>query len=408
MIDNFQIISKEKELDKQLLLLFILSFLLFLVPVLRFISLIILLFIVFYFLFRFDFLKTKKDFFGFMIAKIKLERELINAGFYVKLQSQKDGKIFVKLPKVQIFRKSDFSIIVRINSSIDNFEKMEKLDLSPVFEGYRQMGVSNTKERNRLIFKLERIDFDRQLKIKTIDEMKEINWRSDLIVIDRLTSISSFAHLLLTGQTGSGKTYGLLYLLLFYKMKNADVSVCDPKLSDLADLGKKLDCKSATSKDDIIEEVKQTFVEMERRKQQRQQENWKISTTATQNGLNLKILIIDEFASLQLKMDKKELTELLNYLYQIILEGRALGVFVILGMQQANATVLPTALREQFSSIFVLGNSGEQTKNVAFQEKAQKIPDFPLAIGEGWCLNSYEIDLRFVRFPRLLFLNEFG
>ncbi|MGQ3449909.1 AAA family ATPase [Streptococcus pneumoniae] len=406
MIDNFQIISKEKELDKQLLLLFILSFLLFLVPVLRFISLIILLFIVFYFLFRFDFLETKKDFFSFMIAKIKLEREMINAGFYVKLQSQKDGRIFVKLPKVQIFRKSDFSIIVRINSSIDNFEKMEKIDLSPVFEGYRQMGVSNVRERNQLVFQLEKIDFDRQLKIKIINEIKEINWRSDLIVIDRLTSINASAHLLLTGQTGSGKTYGLLYLLLCYRLRNADVSVCDPKLSDLADLSRKLGCRSGTSKEEIIEEVRQTFLEMERRKQQRQQEKWKISSTATQNGLNLKILIIDEFASLQLKLDKKELAELLNYLYQIILEGRALGVFVILGLQQANATVLPTALREQFSSIFVLGNSGYQTKNVAFQEKAQKIPEFPLKTGEGWCLNSSEIDLRFVRFPHLLFLNE--
>lgn len=406
MIDNFQIISNEKELDKQLFLLFILSFLLFLVPFLRFISLIILFSIVFYFLFRFDFFKTKKDFFRFMISKIKLEREMINAGFYVKLKSQKDGKIFVKLPKIEISRQSDFVILVKINSSIDNFEKLEKLDLSPIFQGFRQMMVSNTEERNQLIFKLERIDFDRQLKIRSIDELNKINWRSDKIVIDRLTLINAFAHLLLTGQTGSGKTYGLLYLLLFYKMKNADVSVCDPKLSDLADLSKKLGCKSATSKDEIMEEVHQTFLEMERRKQQRQQENWGISTTATQNGLNLKILIIDEFASLQLKMDKKELAELLNYLYQIILEGRALGVFVVLGLQQANATVLPTALREQFSSIFVLGNSGEQTKNVAFQEKAQKIPEFPLKTGEGWCLNSSEIDLRFVRFPQLLFLNE--
>lgn len=407
MIDNFQVVSKEKELDKQLLLLFVLSFLLLIIPLFRFISIVILILTCLYYLVRFDFLKTKKDFFNFMIAKIKLERELINAGFYIKLKSQKDRQIFVKLPKIEISRQSNFVILVKINSSIDNFEKLEKLDLSPAFLGFRQMGVSNTKERNRLVFKLERIDFDRQLKIKTIDEMKEINWRSDLIVIDRLTSISSFAHLLLTGQTGSGKTYGLLYLLLFYKMKNVDVSVCDPKLSDLADLGKKLDCKSATSKDEIIEEVHQTFLELERRKQQRQREEWKISTTATQNGLNLKILIIDEFASLQLKLDKKELAELLNHLYQIILEGRALGVFVILGLQQANATVLPTALREQFSSIFVLGNSGEQTKNVAFQEKAQKIPEFPLKIGEGWCLNSSEIDLRFVRFPYLLFLNEF-
>lgn len=406
MISDFQIISREKELDRQLLLLLILSLFLFIIPLFRFISIVILILTCFYYLVRFDFLKTKKDFFSFMVAKIKLERELINSGFYVKLKSQKDRQILVKLPKVQIFRKSDFSIIVRINSSIDNFEKMEKLDLSPVFEGYRQMGVSNTKERNKLIFQLEKIDFDRQLKVRTIDEIDDINWRSDLIVIDRLTSVSAFSHLLLTGQTGSGKTYGLLYLLLSYKRKKADLSVCDPKLSDLADLSRKLGCRSATSKVEIMEEIKQTFLEMERRKKQRQKENWKISTTATQNGLNLKILIIDEFASLQLKMDKKELAELLNYLYQIILEGRALGVFVILGLQQANATVLPTALREQFSSIFVLGNSGDQTKNVAFQEKAQKIPEFPLKTGEGWCLNSSEIDLRFVRFPHLLFLNE--
>lgn len=406
MINDFQIISREKELDKQLFLLLVLSLFLLLIPFFRFISIVILILICLYYLVRFDFLKTKKDFFNFMIAKIKLERELINSGFYVKLKSQKDRQILVQLPKVQISKKSDFSIIVSISSSIDNFEKLEKLDLSPVFEGYRQMGVSNVRERNQLVFQLEKIDFDRQLKIKTINEIKEINWRSDLIVIDRLTSINAFAHLLLTGQTGAGKTYALLYLLLCYRLRNADLSVCDPKLSDLADLSKKLGCRSVTSKKEIIEEIKETFFEMERRKQQRQQESWEISTTATQNGLNLKILIIDEFASLQLKMDKKELTELLNYLYQIILEGRALGVFVILGMQQANATVLPTALREQFSSIFVLGNSGEQTKNVAFQEKAQKIPEFPLKTGEGWCLNSSEIDLRFVRFPHLLFLNE--
>lgn len=406
MISDFQIISREKELDRQLLLLLILSLFLFIIPLFRFISIVILILTCFYYLVRFDFLKTKKDFFSFMVAKIKLERELINSGFYVKLESQKDRQILVKLPKVQIFRKSDFSIIVRINSSIDNFEKMEKLDLSPVFEGYRQMGVSNTKERNQLIFQLEKIDFDRQLKVRTIDEIDDINWRSDLIVIDRLTAVSAFSHLLLTGQTGSGKTYGLLYLLLSYKRKKADLSVCDPKLSDLADLSRKLGCRSAISKVEIMEEIKQTFLEMERRKKQRQKENWKISTTATQNGLNLKILIIDEFASLQLKMDKKELSELLNYLYQIILEGRALGVFVVLGLQQANATVLPTALREQFSSIFVLGNSGEQTKNVAFQERAQKIPNFSLSVGEGWCLNSSEIDLRFIRFPNLLFLNE--
>ena len=124
MIDNFQIISKEKELDKQLLLLFVLSFLLLFIPLLRFISIVILILICLYYLVRFDFFKTKKDFFRFMIAKIKLERELINSGFYVKLKSYKEKQIFVRLPKIEISRQSDFVILVKINSSIDNFDRL--------------------------------------------------------------------------------------------------------------------------------------------------------------------------------------------------------------------------------------------------------------------------------------------
>ena len=102
MINDFQIISKEKQLDKQLLLLLILFLLLLIIPFFRPIAFVILGFIVIYFLWRFDFIKTKKDFFRFMIYKIRLERELIDSRFYVKLRSQKDGRIFVKLPKIEI------------------------------------------------------------------------------------------------------------------------------------------------------------------------------------------------------------------------------------------------------------------------------------------------------------------
>ena len=133
MINDFHIISKEKELDKQLLLLLILFVLLLIIPFIRPIAFVVLGFVVIYFLCRFDLLKTKKDFFRFMIYKIKLERELIDSRFYVKLRSQKDGRIFVKLPKIEILQKSDFIIIVKIGCSIENFERLEKLDLSPVF-----------------------------------------------------------------------------------------------------------------------------------------------------------------------------------------------------------------------------------------------------------------------------------
>ncbi len=59
------------------------------------------------------------------------------------------------------------------------------------------------------------------------------------------------------------------------------------------------------------------------------------------------------------KTQKKELGELLKYIYQIILEGER-RIHFVLGIQQANATVIPTSLREQFwlNFLLFLGNSG--------------------------------------------------
>ena len=68
----------------------------------------------------------------------------------------------------------------------------------------------------------------------------EQNWDISKIRIDKNTEINTLNHILLSGQTGSGKTYALLYLLLILAVRNAEISVCDPKNSDLAELSKKL------------------------------------------------------------------------------------------------------------------------------------------------------------------------
>ena len=148
MINDFQIISKEKELDKQLLLLLILSLLLLTIPFFRPVAFVILGFIVIYFLWRFDFIKTKKDFFRFMIYKIRLERELIDSRFYVKLRSQKDGRIFVKLPKIEILQKSNFIIIVKQVAPLKTLKGWKSQIYLLFFSGYRQMIVSNDIERD--------------------------------------------------------------------------------------------------------------------------------------------------------------------------------------------------------------------------------------------------------------------
>ena len=72
------------------------------------------------------------------------------------------------------------------------------------------------------------------------------------------------------------------------------------------------------------------FIRNGKTEKQRIKENWPISTTAIDNRFKSANLVVDEFVSLKLKLQKKELDEPLKYIYQIILEGRALSCFVIL------------------------------------------------------------------------------
>ncbi len=111
---------------------------------------------------------------------------------------------------------------------------------------------------------------------------------------------------------------------------------------------------------------KNVYLEMENAKTENKR---KIGLLAncSRYGLNLQNFIVDEFASLQLKLQKRAWWTLEIYLSNY-LEGRALSCFkVALGMQTSHATVIPT-IKRTVCPLLVLGNSGEQTFNVAFKK----------------------------------------
>ncbi|WP_261047192.1 hypothetical protein [Streptococcus mitis] len=404
-MNDYFISIEQRNKDFVALIIFILSFALLLVPGLFISWLLSLCFLLYYFDKRFMIFSFKKDFLKFMMLKIKLERELVESGFGVRVfNSDNKKKMIFRAPIVKLEKVSDKKIRVFVGASINSLVSMKKLELSPLLSGWRQVRVSTNRGNDFVIYELESLEYDRQFIFKSISDVVSKNKDFKKILIDEQTFISTFSHILISGQTGAGKSYALLYLLIIYSLKKAIISVCDPKFSDLADFSRMLKISSFSAPSLIVEEVRKVFEEMENRKRKRLSEGWKIGTTATDNGLELRILVIDEFASLQMKLDKKELAELMKYLNQIILEGRGLGIFVVIGMQQANSSILPTALREQFSAIFVLGNSGVQTFNVAFQDKARDLPDFVLEVGEGWLMKNGEVDPVLIRFPRLDFL----
>lgn len=404
-MNDYFISIEQRNKDFVAFIIFILSFALLLVPGLFIPWLLNLCFLLYYFNKRFMIFSFKENFLKFMMLKIKLERELVESGFGVRIShSDNKKKMIFRAPMVKLEKISDKKIKVFVGASINSIVSMKKLDLSPLLSGWRQVRVSTNRGNDFVIYELESLEYDRQFIFKSTSDVVSKNKDFKKISIDEQAFISTFSHILVSGQTGSGKSYALLYLLIIYKLKKATISVCDPKFSDLADFSRMLKISSFSAPSLIVEEVRKVFEEMENRKRKRISEGWKIGTIATDNGLELRILVIDEFASLQMKLDKKELAELMKYLNQIILEGRGLGVFVVIGMQQAHSSILPTALREQFSAIFVLGNSGVQTFNVAFQDKAKDLPDFVLEVGEGWLMKNGEVDPVLIRFPRLDFL----
>lgn len=404
-MNDYFISIEQRNKDFVAFIIFILSFALLLVPGLFISWLLSLFFLLYYFDKRFMIFSFKKDFLKFMMLKIRLERELVESGFGIRIScADNKKKMIFRAPVVKLEKVSAKKIRVFVGVSINSILSMKKLDLSPLLNGWRQVRVSTNRGNDFVIYELESLEYDRQFIFKSISDVVSKNKDFKKILIDEQTFISTFSHILISGQTGAGKSYALLYLLIIYSLKKATISVCDPKFSDLADFSRMLKISSFSAPSLIVEEVRKVFEEMENRKRKRISEGWKIGTTATDNGLELRILVIDEFASLQMKLDKKELADLMKYLNQIILEGRGLGVFVVIGMQQANSSILPTALREQFSAIFVLGNSGVQTFNVAFQDKARDLPDFVLEVGEGWLMKNGEVDPVLIRFPRLDFL----
>ena len=125
---EYQVISRKIENEKRLVVLFFFSFLLCFIRQTSLIACIVSILIIAYFLIEYDIGRTKFDYFLFLIGRLKLERQLMNAKIYVRLNSRKTGNIYVKLPKIHILRQSEFKIWIQIELAIDNYNILKELN----------------------------------------------------------------------------------------------------------------------------------------------------------------------------------------------------------------------------------------------------------------------------------------
>ena len=286
-----------------------------------------------------------------------LSRFLLENNLYLSKKIKRENKISEKIELPQVYLKQspykiEISFILEGNKFQDRF-----LNLGSTLEVMFN-GDFRNKTFDKRFIKYEiainridsRISIDNvSVKGSKLQLMKDVAW--DFI---------EEPHLLIGGGTGGGKTV-VLMTIIYALAKIGFIDICDPKNSDLAGL-KKIPVfhnRVYTSKEDIINCFKENVEFMEKRyKLMSSSHKFQAGKNFTHYDMKPKFILVDEWAALMAKIDRdySQQGELMEYLSQLVLEGRQAGVFIIFAMQRPDGEFIKTALRDNFMKRLSVGH----------------------------------------------------
>ena len=297
-----------------------------------------------------------------------LSRFLLENNLYLSKKIKRENKISekIKLPQVYLKQspyKIEISFILEGNKFQDRF-----LNLGSTLEVMFNGDFRNKTFDKRFIkyeIAVNRIDIVKDSKLQL---MKDVTW--DFI---------EEPHLLIGGGTGGGKTV-VLMTIIYALAKIGFIDICDPKNSDLAGL-KKIPVfhnRVYTSKEDIINCFKENVEFMEKRyKLMSSSHKFQAGKNFTHYDMKPKFILVDEWAALMAKIDRdySQQAELMEYLSQLVLEGRQAGVFIIFAMQRPDGEFIKTALRDNFMKRLSVGHLESTGYDMIFGD-ANKTKEF--------------------------------
>ena len=305
-----------------------------------------------------------------------LSRFLIENNLYLIKNIRRENKTIEKIVLPQVYLKQsrykiEVHFILEGNKFQDRF-----LNLGSTLEVMFNGDFRNKTFDKRFItydIAINRIDSritinEVEVKGSKLQLMKDITW--DYI---------EEPHLLIGGGTGGGKTV-VLMTIIYALAKNGFVDICDPKNSDLAGL-KKIPVfhdRVYTSKEDIIQCFKENVAFMEKRYElMSNSPKFQAGKNFTHYGMTPKFILVDEWAALMAKIDRDYSlqSELMEYLSQLVLEGRQAGVFIIFAMQRPDGEFIKTALRDNFMKRLSVGHLESTGYDMMFGD-ANKTKEF--------------------------------
>ena len=305
-----------------------------------------------------------------------LSRFLLENNLYLVKKVKRDKGIVEKinLPKVylkQSHYEIQVSFILEGNKFQDRFLNLGAT-LEVMFNGdFRDKSFDNCFVKYKIAINRidSRISIDQvEVKGSKIRLMKDVYW--DYV---------KDSHLLVGGGTGGGKTVTLMSII-YALLKVGYIDICDPKNSDLASL-KKLPVfhgRVYSSKEDIINCFRENVEFMKKRYEVLTSfPDYRPGTYYTHYNLKPKFILVDEWAALMAKIDRdySQQSELMEYLTQIVLEGRQAGVYVIFAMQRPDGEYIKTALRDNFMMRLSVGHLESTGYDMMFGD-ANKTKEF--------------------------------
>lgn len=317
------------------------------------------------------------------IRKAFLDSNYYNRRFYFNKQ-------IAQLPKIKLKLSTDLSNGKLLIENIHIEKDLSRINISFALDKYVVERSYLSKNENYYIFEIYDSNIERQLNFDSLEEFKNHSSGIDKgnLFIDKFTTISLHSSLFV-GQTGSGKTYALYSLILqmLISKQSYNLYFADPKDSSLAVIGEEIASNNTASNFDEIIDLLKAFNELmdNRKVDMKSKLNSQFEATYLDFGYSAHILMFDEFASFQTvlqSMEKKKRDEVMKLISQVVLQGRQLGFFIWFVMQKSDSNQLPTYIRENLPSKFVIGNSEKQTYITAFGSGINiKEKDFQL--GEG-------------------------
>lgn len=305
-----------------------------------------------------------------------LSRFLIENNLYLIKNIRRENKTIEKMILPQVYLKqSRYKIEVRFILEGNKFQD-RFLNLGSTLEVMFNGDFRNKTFDKRFItydIAINRID-----SRITINEV-EVEGSKLQLMTDVTWDYIEEPHLLIGGGTGGGKTV-ILMTIIYALAKIGFVDICDPKNSDLAGL-KKIPVfhgRVYTSKKDIIQCFKENVAFMEKRYElMSNSPKFQAGKNFTHYGMTPKFILVDEWAALMAKIDRDYnlQSELMEYLSQLVLEGRQAGVFIIFAMQRPDGEFIKTALRDNFMKRLSVGHLESTGYDMMFGD-ANKTKEF--------------------------------